>query len=126
MQKHEIKEGYGYSLENPVHVAGFDEERIYMEHLCRLGERRPVRARRLGSNLSRITNHPTDLYEIEPSGFASRPDVIYIDLYGESDWRAPEGYALSCDRPQRKDGEPERPLGDELQELIRAVTKKIT
>jgi hypothetical protein len=52
--------------------------------------------------------------------------VIYVDLYGESDWRAPEGYVLNCDRPAREDGEPERPLGDELQDLIRAVTKKIT
>lgn len=117
---------YGYSLGTPIRVSGFDEERIYMEHLHRAGERNPVRFRRLGSNLSSSTNHPIDVYEITPARFGARPDVIYIDLYGESDWRAPEGYTLDCDRPMRENGETPRPLGEELQELIRVFTSKIT
>lgn len=117
---------YGCSLESPIHVSGFYEERIYLEHLHRTGEREPVSFRRLGSNLSRTTKHPIDLYEIAPSRFAGRPSVIYIDLYGESDWRAPEGFTLDCDRPAREDGEPERQLGDELDHLIRQLTSKLT
>jgi len=116
---------YGFSLECPIHVAGFYEERVYMENLYRIGASKPVRCRRLGSNISRITNHPTDLYEIESSGLLSRPDVIYIDLYGESDWRAPEGFELGCDRPPREEGEPERPLGDDLEAMIKAVTSRL-
>jgi len=116
---------YGYSLENPIHVSGFYEERVYIENLYRKDGCTPVRCRRLGSNISRATGHPTDLYEIEPSGLLSRPDVIYIDLYGESDWRAPEGYELGCGRPPREEGEPEQQLGDELEAMIKAFTSRL-
>ena len=117
---------YGYSLGAPVCVSGFDEERIYMEHWHRAGHPAPVRCQRLGSNISSITHHPIDVYEIAPARFGSHRDVLYVDLYGESDWRAPEGYTLDCDRPMRENGETPRPLGEELQELIRAFTSKIT
>ena len=126
MKNDQNTNNYGYSLGTPVCVSGFDEERIYMEHLHRAGEREPVRYHRLGSNISSITNHPIDLYEIAPARFGFRRDVLYVDLYGESDWRAPEGFTLDCERPVRENGDSRRPLGDELKELIELFSTKHT
>lgn len=126
MKNDQNTNNYGYSLGTPVCVSGFDEERIYMEHLHRAGDPDPVRYRRLGSNISSTTSHPIDLYEIAPARFGSRRDVIYIDLYGESDWRAPEGFTLDCDRPEREAGDSHRALGDELKDLIQQFASKRT
>ena len=56
------REGYGFSLHSPIHVAGFDEEHIYIENLRVIGEKLPPQIRRIGSNLSPETGHPIDLY----------------------------------------------------------------
>ena len=124
MKKETSTSNYGFSLGNPICVSGFDEERIYMEHLHHAGHPAPVRCRRLGSNISSITNHPIDLYEIAPARFGARRDVLYVDLYGESDWRAPEGFTLDCERPVRENGDFRRALGDELKELIEQFSTK--
>ena len=112
------RESYGFSLHNPIHVAGFDEERIYIENLRVIGEKLPPQIRRIGSNLSPETGHPIDLYEVMPAGCPHRTDYLYVDLYGASDWRAPEGYLLLCERPVRENGEQVRELGEDLQEMI--------
>ncbi len=126
MKKDTDTSNYGFSLGNPICVSGFDEERIYMEHLHRAGHPAPVRCQRLGSNISSITHHPIDVYEIAPARFGSHRDVLYVDLYGESDWRAPEGFTLDCERPVRENGDSRRPLGDELKELIELFSTKHT
>ena len=115
------REGYGFSLLTPIHVAGFDEERIYIDHLRIIGEKNPPQIRRIGSNLSPETGHPIDLYEVMPEGYPHKTEYLYVDLYGASDWRAPEGYMLLCDRPIREGGEPVRELGEDLQEMIKRL-----
>ena len=118
------REGYGYSLRSPIHVSGFDEERIYIDNLRVLGGDTPPQIRRIGSNFSAETGHPIDLYEVTSGGILSQTDYLYVDLYGASDWRAPEGYALRCERPKREGGEPEHDLGEDLQEMIRLTLKR--
>lgn len=115
------REGYGFSLLTPIHVAGFDEERIYIDNLRVVGEQQPPQIRRIGSNLSPETGHPIDLYEVMPEGCPHKMDYLYVDLYGVSDWRAPEGYELLCNRPLREEGEPKRELGEDLQEMIKRI-----
>lgn len=115
------REGYGFSLLTPIHVAGFDEERIYLDNLRVIGNKRPPQIRRIGSNLSPETGHPVDLYEAMPAGWPHKMEYLYIDLYGASDWRAPEGYELLCDRPMREDGEQPRELGEDLHEMIKRI-----
>ena len=112
---------YGFSLHHPIHVSGFDEERIYIEKLRIIGEKLPPQIRRIGSNLSPETGHPIDLYEVIPAGQPHRTDYLYVDLYGASDWRAPEGYVLLCERPVRENGEQMRELGEDLQEMIKHI-----
>ena len=115
------REGYGFSLQTPIHVAGFDEERIYIDNLRVIGDARPPQIRRIGSNLSPETGHPIDLYEAMPAGWPHKTEYLYIDLYGASDWRAPEGYELLCARPMRENGEQPRELGEDLQEMIKRI-----
>ncbi len=115
------REGYGFSLLTPIHVAGFDEERIYIDNLRVVGDTHSPQIRRIGSNLSPETGHPIDLYEAMPVGLPHKMEYLYIDLYGSSDWRAPEGYELLCERPVREDGEPMHELGEDLQEIIKRL-----
>lgn len=114
---------YGYSMQSPIHVSGFHEERVYIENLRVEGFDQAPDIRRIGSNLSAETGHPIDVYEVKSGPFGIKTDQLFIDLYGASDWRAPEGYQLLCDRPAREGGEPERELGDELQEMIKRILK---
>ena len=114
---------YGFSMDSPVHVAGFYEECVYIENLRDAKRGKSLSIRRIGSNYCQNTKHPIDVYEVVSGGLTGRTDRIYIDLYGKSDWRAPDGYTLLCDRPAREGDEPERELGDELQEIIRRLTK---
>ena len=117
------REGYGFSMQSPIHVSGFYEERVYIENLRIVGFDPPLQIQRIGSNLSAETGHPIDVYEVKPFALFDRADQLYIDLYGASDWRAPEGYELLCERPARESGEPEHELGDLLQEMIQRIKK---
>ena len=121
---HEIeREGYGYSMQSPIHVSGFHEERVYIENLRVQGFDQALDIRRIGSNLSAETGHPIDVYEVKSGPLGIRTEQLFIDLYGASDWRAPDGYRLLCARPVRESGEPEHELGDELQEMIKRILK---
>lgn len=111
---------YGFSLTAPIHVAGFYEERVYVENL-RTAEGKPLQIERLGSNLSAETGHPIDVYKVVTLDLFGKTDTIYIDLYGACDWRAPEGYTLLCGRPEREGDVLERELGDDLQAMIRLI-----
>ena len=123
-KKQNARESYGFSLKNPIHVASFYEERIYIESLRDAKDGSPLSIRRIGSSLSAETGHPIDVYEVESRRLFGTTDTIYIDLYGACDWRAPDGYTLLCDRPEREAGDPERELGDDLKAMIRRILKE--
>lgn len=92
--------GYGYSPENPIRVSGFYAEKRYMENLCADKQDVPIRFVRLGSGRSAATGHPLDVYEgrIKRGPFGKRI-VLYVDIYGDTDWRAPEGFRLCSPAP---------------------------
>lgn len=117
------RSGFGFSLESPIHVAGFYEERVYIENL-RDSRGMPLQIRRLGSNLSAETGHPIDVYEVVHLDMFDTTDTLYIDLYGACDWRAPDGYTLLSGRPERERSNPEEELGVSLQAMIRQLLNR--
>ena len=117
------RSSFGFSLESPIHVAGFYEERVYIENL-RDSKGMPLQIRRLGSNLSTETGHPIDVYEVESRRLFGTADTLYIDLYGTCDWRAPDGYTLLCGRPEREHSNPEEELGVSLQAMIQQLLSR--
>ncbi len=96
--------GYGYSIDNPVRVSGFYGEKRYLESLRRAGSNAQMKYERLGSGRSQVTGHPVDIYKIKPAGPFKEAQTLYIDIYGEQDWRAPEGYTLCASAPKAGDG----------------------
>ena len=100
MPAQQTKDDYGRSPENPIRVSGFFEAREYFSHLFPAGGDKPVRFRRVGSCASPIPHHCLDCYRISPQSIFHRADWLYLDIYGDCDWRAPSGYSLNCERPQ--------------------------
>ena len=122
------KETYGLCMDDPVRVSGFYQEHVYLAQLCRNGTEKPVRAERLGSGRSEKTGNPVDIYKIAGAGLFARKTLVYIDIYGETDWRAPEGFHLTGD-PPGQDGaddvdETLKSASDAIMNAIRALTGK--
>lgn len=96
--------GYGYSIDDPVRVSGFYGEKHYLESLRRAGSDEQVKYERLGSGRSDTTGHPVDIYKIKSAGPFKKAQTLYIDIYGEQDWRAPEGFTLCAPPPEPDEG----------------------
>ena len=97
--------GYGYSLNDPIRVSGFYAEKRYMESLCANGQDAPVRSERLGSGRSEVTGHPVDVYEARVKrGLFEKRVLLYVDIYGGTDWRAPAGFYLRAPAPIEGEG----------------------
>ena len=105
MPAQQTTDDYGRSPENPIRVSGFFEAREYLKHLYQTGRRKPVRYRRIGSCASPIPHHCLDCYRISPQSIFHIADWLYLDIYGDCDWRAPSGYTLSRERPGQEEND---------------------
>ena len=118
--------GYGYSLGDPVRVFGFYGEKAYLESLKRIGSEKPLSIERLGSMRSEAAGHPVDVYKIKAcSGLFSKTYTVYIDIYGQEDWRAPEGFFLSGPAPAENGDDPEREKMTAMFNAIKAFQEKL-
>ena len=118
-------DGYGFSASNPVRVSGFYEEKRYLECLRVSGKAAPLFYVRLGSCCTEDTGHPVDVYRLGAKGLFRRRVLLYIDIYGERDWRAPAGYKLTGSAPKEDEGGEEKETADKLMKAILRITKNI-
>ena len=106
--------GYGRSADNPIRVSGFYEEQRYLECLQKAGRNAPLSYKRLGSCRAEDMGHPVDVYRLGTRKLFGQPVLLYIDIYGERDWRAPEGYTLTDPAPKADEGGELRQAGERL------------